>query len=612
MKIFPSEFSWHLIYRSLIFLALSTAMSFCKSDEQKPVPSITSFTPASGFAGDNITISGTNFSETPSSLTVQFNGTTAAVSSSSKNEIMVTVPANATSGKISVSLNGKTASSSVDFTVLQMPAITSFSPVSGPVGASVTITGTNFSTTPSDQVVKFNGTAATVTNATSTSLTVTVPADATTGKITVSLRGKTAASANDFTVTLPGPTITSFTPASGTVGTSVTITGTNFKTTPGNNVVKFNGTVASVTAASATSLTATVPAGAATGKITVGANGNTATSSSDFTVYAISSFSPTSGPIGTSVTITGSFDKNYGIDIQFNGTKGTPLVANNTTLVVNVPNGATSGKITVNFNGQSLTSADNFTVTPAITSFSPAAGEVGSAVTIIGTNFSTTPSDNIVQFNGTTATVTAATATSLSVTVPTGATDGYITIGLAGQTGSSSSANKFTVTLPVHTISSFSPGFGPIGSIINISGNNFDNRYAIWVKFNGTQATLLTATLTSLSVYVPSGATSGKITVEINGQAVSSSNDFYVTPHISSFSPTSGAVGTLVTISGDGFSPNIAGNFVEFNGAFAVVESASSTSLTVRVPPTATTGKIQVTVGGYTSQSSLPDFKVIP
>jgi len=80
------------------------------------------------------------------------------------------------------------------------------------------------------------------------------------------------------------PTITSFSPTSGAVGTSVTITGTNYSTTPASNVVKFNGTTATVTASTATSITTTVPTGATTGKITVEVGGQTATSTTDFTV----------------------------------------------------------------------------------------------------------------------------------------------------------------------------------------------------------------------------------------------------------------------------------------------------------------------------------------
>ncbi len=80
------------------------------------------------------------------------------------------------------------------------------------------------------------------------------------------------------------PTITSFAATSGPTGTVVTITGTNFSTTASKNFVNFNGWPATVTASTATSITATVPPAATTGPITVTVLGNTATSATDFTV----------------------------------------------------------------------------------------------------------------------------------------------------------------------------------------------------------------------------------------------------------------------------------------------------------------------------------------
>lgn len=85
------------------------------------------------------------------------------------------------------------------------PTITSFTPSSGSVGATVTVNGTNFSATPANNVVKFNGTTATVTASTSTSITTTVPTDATTGKITVTVGSGTATSSGNFTVTCIAP-----------------------------------------------------------------------------------------------------------------------------------------------------------------------------------------------------------------------------------------------------------------------------------------------------------------------------------------------------------------------------------------------------------------------
>ena len=88
-----------------------------------------------------------------------------------------------------------------------------------------------------------------------------------------------------FTVTpTVMPTLTSLSPSSGPVGTGVTLMGTGFT---GGSTVSFNGTAApSVTFMSSTSLTATVPAGAATGNVTVTTAGGTSNGLS-FTVTAI-------------------------------------------------------------------------------------------------------------------------------------------------------------------------------------------------------------------------------------------------------------------------------------------------------------------------------------
>ncbi len=83
-------------------------------------------------------------------------------------------------------------------------SITSFSPTSGPIGTSVTISGSNFDETPANNVVYFGATQATVSSATSTELTVTVPSGATYKPITVLVNGLVASSSNPFAVTHEG------------------------------------------------------------------------------------------------------------------------------------------------------------------------------------------------------------------------------------------------------------------------------------------------------------------------------------------------------------------------------------------------------------------------
>lgn len=82
---------------------------------------------------------------------------------------------------------------------------------------------------------------------------------------------------------------------------------------------------------------------------------------------------------------------------------------------------------------------------PSITSVMPDSSAVGYEVTITGANFSTVSDKDIVQFNGIAATVTQASATQLKVTVPTGASNGKITVSIGGQMATSA-GNFFVLT----------------------------------------------------------------------------------------------------------------------------------------------------------------------
>ena len=169
------------------------------------------------------------------------------------------------------------------------PTITSFTPKSGPVGTLVTIKGTNFNS-PAVVEVEFANHDASFTVVNDTTITATVPNNATDGRIRVRNADGTATSSTNFNVTQPKPTITSFGPTSGPIGTSVVITGTNFSGTGfTTSAVKFHGVTASFIVNSATQITATIPSGATTGAISVTTPGGTATSTMFFTVVTIHS-----------------------------------------------------------------------------------------------------------------------------------------------------------------------------------------------------------------------------------------------------------------------------------------------------------------------------------
>ena len=282
-------------------------LASCNDEQVTPVPVITAFTPSSGPVGTTVVISGTNFNATAATNIVSFNGTVATVSAATSTQLTVVVPTGATSGNISLTVNSSSTTSQDQFTVTAASSATvtvgGFSPSSGAVGTSITITGTNFSSTPANNTVTFNGILATVTAATTTQLTVTVPLGASTGKIAVTVNSATATSAENFTVTAATSelTITSFT-GSGSIGSSIVITGTNFSAVASDNTVTINGVVATTTAATTTQLTVIVPAGATSGVISVTVGGVTVTSATTFAVTSAScsaTDSETEGPFPT-------------------------------------------------------------------------------------------------------------------------------------------------------------------------------------------------------------------------------------------------------------------------------------------------------------------------
>jgi trimeric autotransporter adhesin len=130
-------------------------------------------------------------------------------------------------------------------------AIFAFTPEQGASGQQVTIQGSGFSTTPTNNTVKFNGVAAAVVSATVNLIVATVPSAATTGTISVSVGGSTVTSNQTFTVLKP-PTISGFTPAVINIGSSVTLTGTNFNPVAGGTSIRMAGDSTNISSLTAT------------------------------------------------------------------------------------------------------------------------------------------------------------------------------------------------------------------------------------------------------------------------------------------------------------------------------------------------------------------------
>jgi hypothetical protein len=163
--------------------------------------------------------------------------------------------------------------------------------------------------------------------------------------------------------------------------------------------------------------------------------------------------------------------------------------------------------------------------------------------------------------------------------------------------GSAASGTQ-TVTPP--TISSFSPLKGAVGRLVTITGTALKGTSA--VRFGKAYSMFTVVSGTEIQANVPPGALTGVIKVTKGMQTASSADVFTVLPKITSFSPGSGAVGTLVTIHGTTFNGTTA---VYFGSVAADLSSAviQKGTIKVNVPVGATTGKIFVTTPAGTAHS---------
>jgi uncharacterized repeat protein (TIGR01451 family) len=330
--------------------------------------------------------------------------------------------------------------------VLASPTITAIAPAQGRFGTLITLTGRKFSSTATNNQVSFNGTAAFVQSATDTTLTVRVPAGATTGAVTLTTTDGGARSAS-FTVFQP-PTLTSVTPGEGQPGSTVTLTGTHFSAVPMQDTVTFNGVPARVLQAATNTLQVEVPTGATLGRISIRTLGGAVVSVQPFMVWyppTVSSTLPGRVRTAATVALTGTnfADVPARNIVTFEGGQvGQVLQASTTRLLVQVPAAAQTGPVRVQTPGGQTTTATDLYIIPApiIASFSPAHGPVGTLVTLTGRNFQEESRNDTLLVGGLAARIVRATSTSMEVIIPRGATTAALTVAGAGGRGQSAEA----------------------------------------------------------------------------------------------------------------------------------------------------------------------------
>nr|WP_295872746.1 IPT/TIG domain-containing protein [uncultured Chitinophaga sp.] len=226
---------------------------------------ISGIKPVTGGQGTRVTISGEGFAAAAADNVVEFNGKKAVVTEVTAGKLVAVAPEGVASGPLAVTINGQKIVGP-SFTVVPPPSLRLVSPLSGPAGAEMIIEGKDFSTVADENVVTINNVKAVVKEATSLRLTVVLPAGMGKGTVMVSVNDQPV-KGPEFTEQNLG--ILKMEPSSGLAGTKVVITGTGFSVNPAENEVTFNGVVAQILNATATTLEVMTPANLTTGPVKV-------------------------------------------------------------------------------------------------------------------------------------------------------------------------------------------------------------------------------------------------------------------------------------------------------------------------------------------------------
>jgi uncharacterized repeat protein (TIGR02543 family) len=581
-----------------------------------------------------VTLTGTNLTGATS---VTIGGTAATeVTVVNATTITCTAPAGAAgTASVVVSTPGGSNAANTLYTYLAAPVVTSRTGGLAANAATVTIAGISFDPVAANNTVVFNNSAVgTVTGATATQLTVTFsikPASA--GVLTAIVTNEGGSSGTATPVATVIPVITSSTANLAIGATSLTINGFGFSPTPGNNTVVFtpagSGTV---TAATTTSLTVTglgtLSAGALNGVVTTNGQSSGAAMAVATVVAAptVTGVSPVRGPTtgATRVTLTGT-NLTGATSVTIGGTAATEVtVLNATSITCTTPAGvAGTASVVVNTPGgvNAANTLYTYLAAPAVTSRTVNLAANAATLTIAGTNFDPVAANNTVVFNNSAVgTVTAATATQLTVALSTRpASAGPLTAIVTNEGGSSGSAVQVATVIPVITSSTANLAIGATTLTINGFGFSSTAGNNTVVFTPAGSGTVTAATTTSLTVTGLGGLSAGTLNAVVTTNTVSSGSAVPVAtvvavPAVTGVSPARGPTtgATRVTLTGT----NLTGaTSVTIGGTAATaVTVVDATSITCTAPAgvAGTASVVVSTPGGSNAANTLYTYLAAP
>ncbi|KQX63829.1 IPT/TIG domain-containing protein [Paenibacillus sp. Root444D2] len=582
-----------------------------------PAPQVTSLDKSYGHpkGGETVVINGNHF---VNGATVQFGTMRASnVVFVSDTQLTATAPAGK-QGIVSVTVtNLDSQQASASYQYKADPIVAVIDPNNGPLdgGTLVYVTGNYFMSGIS---VFFGDKPASVIYMDSTYLKVTSPKVTTPGPVDLIFMNPDRTSAvvsGGYTYNEPpktDPEITSVIPNTGVItgGNQVYVNGKNFKS---GMTIFIGGKQASATYVSASQFLVTIPAGDSVGTVDVAVadlNNNLFTLTGAYTYTAvqypiptITSIVPNTGLVagGETIYVNGTNFVNGISQVMIGGKPASTTYMSRTSLRVIVPAGDAPGKVDVkaiNDTNEAVLTQGYEYMLPAIkpvtvTTVSPNQGKVmgGDIVYIYGTNFM---SGATVAFGSNIASSTYVNATTIKTTVPAGAAAGKVDVTVTNPDGGTATLPQgYQYTIVTPTITSLSPNHGNKtgGDVIYVNGSNFAS--GANVTINGVNATVTFMNSTSLKAIVPSSPQSASATFTYDNGPV------LPAPKITSMSPTTSPVGSLVYVNGLNFAST---SKVYFGGVQATTIYMNSKSLKVNVP--SGSGVVNVTVVNADGQTS--------
>jgi len=426
-------------------------------------------------------------------------------------------------------------------------------------------------------------------------------------------------------------TLTDIQPGTGPLGGAIflTLTGADFPPTPADVRVEVGGKVATLQGLTADTIMVRLPAGAADGRVTVKATDtrdSSEVSRDDLFAYKappqITSVDPDHGPQlgGYQVTLHGT-DFWPNVTVEIDGVDAPVQSNKENTIVVNVPNGGTTGRVDVEVTDvdTNATVSEDFTYDsdPQVTSVTLDHGPTWGTIEVIlsGTDL---PDNALVGFGGTQATIVGPhSPNSIKVDLPPG-TAGPVDVQIID--------NDYGVRWdfpglfqydPDVTLTAVDIAQGPIagGGQIKLTGTDFPPN--VRVQINGAPATIVSRIAdTEITITVPAGpANGGTFGIEaINtdydrGLLFTDRYTYLLAPKVESVSPAQGplAGGTEVIITGERFAGPVTVAFAGVAGVNPVVKDECT--ITCTTPPGAAAVAVDVKVVNSDAQEHTANGK---